>query len=263
MTVASELALRLCQARASWGVSAVPFTEALIAHPRWLASPYPDDLFTAWCAARGVTPAIDEVARRITTLTLSQKRARVSEDTLEEARQRLLERMLVPSGEQPAKIATYEGSGPLDGWLRVSLAREALALDRKTAREQVWDELLAPVEETTPEAQYLRRLYETTYKRAFEEAARALSARERSILRQHLVLGLSIDRLGDLYGVHRVTASRWILSAREALLTNTRRNLERELSLSRRDLEGLARLVESRLDLSLERILETDSSLER
>jgi len=251
----AEIAARLCSARPEWRVASTELAAWLAERPEAASSEHVDDVFVAWCAMRGVRQAVDEIARRITTLPLSHRRARVSDETLAEARQRLLERMLVGSGNGPARIGTYAGDGPLDGWLRVSLAREAVALERSSSRETPWDELLAPVHAETPEEQYLKSLYEGSYKRAVAVAAAGLTTRERSILRQHLLLGMTVDRLGELYGVHRVTASRWVVSAKNALLEGTRRQLRLELGLSTADLAGLARLIESRVDLSLARVL--------
>lgn len=261
MSEVREVATRTVACRPSWAVGVAEFEAFLATRPADARLDHVEDLLVAWAAGERVPGAIDEVARRIRTLTISHRRARVSDDTLEEARQRVLERMLVGSGDRPGMIRSYLGDGPLDGWLRVSLAREALSLDKRGAREAPWDDLLAPIQATTPEASYLKQLYETTYKRAFEAAAAELPPRERSILRQHLLLGMTIDRLGELYGVHRVTASRWILSAKDALLKNTRRHLQQDLKLSLTELEGLANLVESRLELSLERILKTDAGV--
>lgn len=241
--------------RLTWGID----PEAFLHFAQSRSATCIDDLHLAYGAMTGSELATSALAARVTALTLSHKRARVSDDTLQEARQRLLERLLLARDGAPPKIATYAGTGPLDGWLRVSLAREALALEEQTKRETPWEELLAPPTSGDDQDAYEKALYKHEYKAAFERAANTLSARDRSILRQHLLLGLSIDRLGELYSVHRVTASRWVIAAKEQLMDQMRANLVQELRLPPEELEKIAGLIQSRLDFSLERVLRSRS----
>jgi len=55
--------------------------------------------------------------------------------------------------------------------------------------------------------------------------------------------------------VHRATAARWIADARSAALRATRRALRQNLKASDSEVASLFRLVASRLDLSLQRVL--------
>ncbi len=53
----------------------------------------------------------------------------------------------------------------------------------------------------------------------------------------------------------RATAARWVASARQDLLDGTKAQLARELALSGEEVESVIRVVRSRLDLSVERLL--------
>src|SRR5262249_27245406 len=84
---------------------------------------------------------------------------------------------------------------------------------------------------------------------ALRESVAALSSRQRLLLRQHYTFALSAEQIGAVYGVHRVTAHRWLTEAREELRAQTLEKLQARLGLE--DLQSLVRLVQSQLDVSL------------
>jgi hypothetical protein len=84
-------------------------------------------------------------------------------------------------------------------------------------------------------------------------------SRERTLLRQHYVDGLGIDRLAPLHQVHRSTCARWIESARGKALRGVRNHLRARLGLDDAELEAAIAMVRSQLDLSLSRHLASGS----
>jgi RNA polymerase sigma-70 factor (ECF subfamily) len=106
-----------------------------------------------------------------------------------------------------------------------------------------------------PELSYMKELYRESFRAAFRAALDGLGAREKNLLRQHFVDGLGIDALGRMYGVHRATAARWVQSAREALLAATRREFAARTRVSKRECDSLLRLVQSRFDVTLRRLI--------
>src|SRR5438477_9387309 len=66
--------------------------------------------------------------------------ARLDADERDEIVQELRERLLVPRGGKPARIAGYSGRGPLENWLKVAGLREAIEVDRRRKRAPVSDE---------------------------------------------------------------------------------------------------------------------------
>jgi RNA polymerase sigma-70 factor (ECF subfamily) len=84
-----------------------------------------------------------------------------------------------------------------------------------------------------------------------------LTSRQRNLLRLQTLEGLPVERIAKLYQVHRVTASRWLRDARVAVAERTRRRLRRTLQLDTQGMASLIRVVQSRIDMSLERILAT------
>jgi RNA polymerase sigma-70 factor (ECF subfamily) len=102
-----------------------------------------------------------------------------------------------------------------------------------------------------PRLDDLRRRYRGDFAAAFRAALAALPVRERNLLRQHHMDGLTIDQLAGLYRVHRATAARWVARARTTLSGETRRRLMERLGVATQDADSIIRLVRSQLDLSL------------
>jgi RNA polymerase sigma-70 factor (ECF subfamily) len=152
------------------------------------------------------------------------------------------------------KIATYSGRGPLRAWLRVVARRIVLEIvDRDMPIADDWEVAALPVAADDPELAYVKARYRAEYERAFAAALGAVGDRERTILAQYHVDGLTIDQLGALYGVHRVTASRWVLRAQEELRRGVLAQLDTRLGLSATELRSLTRLVRSQLTVALAR----------
>jgi RNA polymerase sigma-70 factor (ECF subfamily) len=178
---------------------------------------------------------------------------------LDEVRQRVRAALLV-GDEGAARLGAYAGRGPLRAWVGVSAVRAALMMKRSAQRlrEVPDDELagaLALASTGNPELDLLKRQYAAAFEAALREACAALEPRLRGALRMHFADGLSIDEIGAAYAVHRATAARWVQRASEALFERTRALLADRLALSATELERVAVLVRSQLDVSLSQLL--------
>ncbi len=231
-----------------------------------LAALRTDELYLTCASARGdaralarvellCASAIDRAAARLGAAAAQKK---------DEIRQRVGERLFVPRAvadgpPQPPRIADFAGRGPLDAWLQVVAVRAAVdLLQQAQGREQPAESDVierAIGADAGPELAYLKQLYRGEFKAAFHEALEALSGRERTILRQHALDGLSIDRLAALYRVHRATAARWVEAARRAVLERTREALSRRLRVGPDELDSVMRVVQSQLDVTLSALL--------
>jgi RNA polymerase sigma-70 factor, ECF subfamily len=214
------------------------------------------DLLLARACSRGEHAAIlifeDRCMRRAEGAI---GRKGVSRDVVEEAKQNVRERMLV--GDGAPRILDYNGKGELKHWLRVAVVREAIYLSKKADKDVgITYELFTVADSTdSPEVKYFKAKYRAEYKAAFEAAIAQLGSRERSLLRQQYVLGMTVDQIGTIYQVHRATAARWVQTAREDLLAKARFELAQRTGLSRAELENIVRLIESQLNVSLNRLL--------
>jgi len=68
---------------------------------------------------------------------------------------------------------------------------------------------------------------------------------------------IGLEQLGQMFGVHGSTVSRWLTALRESVLDDVRARLGERLGMagSFSDVDSLIRAVQSELDLTLSRIL--------
>jgi RNA polymerase sigma-70 factor (ECF subfamily) len=125
----------------------------------------------------------------------------------------------------------------------------------RTSDEGEIDRLEARATDDDPELSYMKAFYRQAFRAAFRAAAETLEVRERTILHQHTIDGLTIDELGAAHGVHRATAARWLQAAREKLVAAVRVEFARRVKVSPRELASVLRLVESRLEVTMRRLL--------
>ena len=64
--------------------------------------------------------------------------------------------------------------------------------------------------------------------------------------------GLSLEAIGEVYGVNKSTVSRWLARVHEVLLERTRSELGLRLTLDSAQLDSLFRAMRSSMELSLE-----------
>ena len=184
---------------------------------------------------------------------------------VDEAKQVVRTILLLPQPDRAPAIAGYAGRGELRAWVRVVAIRELVRIQKASRRDAAFEDdalydLLAPQDE--PEVEHLKALYQRDFVAAFRDAIEALTSKERLLLRQQCLDGLTIDDLGALHGVHRATAARWLAKTRDTLLSSTRKGLMKRLGIPRADVDSILQLLQSRLDLSLDSALATRSSLE-
>jgi RNA polymerase sigma-70 factor (ECF subfamily) len=177
---------------------------------------------------------------------------------VDEVEQTLRQRLLVAAPGATPKIADYSGRGPLTKWLRAAAIRTAISMRRGGKKEvALEDEAIAdwstPLSD--PELDFIKGRYRAEFADAFRAAMAGLTSQERNVLRLHLLDGLNIEQIGNLYGTHRSTVARWIARSREGLLEETRRRLGEKLRLGRAELESLMGLLRSQLDVSINRLL--------
>lgn len=219
------------------------------------------DLFLAWACASGDGAAIAELERVYATdLRAVYAQVRGAKVPFEELVQVLRGKLF--AGPAP-KIAEYSGIGELKSWLRVTGVRTLVDMARQLPdRERPMEDsgpLAVPAPGDDPEMQYLKRTYHEQMRRAFEDAARALSPEERNVLREHYAHSMTIDQIAAAHGIHRATAARRVAGAREAVLRGTRQLLMQRLGLSMAELESVVRMIESQLHVTVERVFGGDS----
>jgi RNA polymerase sigma-70 factor (ECF subfamily) len=70
-----------------------------------------------------------------------------------------------------------------------------------------------------------------------------------------IIDGTSCASLAKLHNVHRATATRWLQKARDELARLTKLELSQRLQIQESDVDSIVRLVRSRIDVSVRRLL--------
>jgi RNA polymerase sigma-70 factor (ECF subfamily) len=247
--------------RAAWPEVAVEpdafarFVEAREPDAAQHASLHAADLYLACACAAGDPAALSAFERAYLAQVEGFLRGvRATADLVDEVRQVLREKLFL--GERP-RIEDYSGRGTLASWLRVAAVRAASNLRRSEgARDRV--EAKAPAASPVPldpELALVRARHAGEFERALRDAFAGLDERERNLLRLHFLDGLGIDGLAPVFGVHRATAARWLAAARTRLHDGVLALLEARLEIDARELESLARVVRSELEISLQSLL--------
>jgi RNA polymerase sigma-70 factor, ECF subfamily len=237
--------------------------EAFVAHLARAGAPDPlppgraADLFIAAACAAADPVAIRRFeAQYLGGLDGHVARYGISGEMVEELRQQVRIRMLV--GVDPL-IVHYRATGPLGAWVRVIVARTALALGESLRRQQGktdGEALEALVcRGLGPEATAAKALYRDRLQAALEQAFAGLDAQDKTLLRLHFLDGLSIDAIGRIYRIHRATAARRLVKLRGQILQAVRQRLALPAQPSTAELRSLLDLLHDEIRLSLSRIL--------
>jgi RNA polymerase sigma-70 factor (ECF subfamily) len=152
------------------------------------------------------------------------------------------------------RIAANAGRGSLIGWLRVAAVRQVHRMKRrKLDRAPAEDALVARLVAADPNAEValIRARHGVELATALRGAVAALPARERSLLKLHVLDGLTIDDLCGFYEVHRATVARWIVKLKQQLFDDATRRLKQQLALDTGEVESLCRALGSQIELSL------------
>jgi RNA polymerase sigma-70 factor (ECF subfamily) len=217
------------------------------------------DLFLAYACAEGDRVALHQFETTILSrVEIYIGRLNMSELTLDETRQRV--RVKLFTGNPPA-IARYRGRGSLGAWVRITSVRLALDLlaasGSSTASPDVeLLEMTAPLDDS-PELAAARELYRQRFQTGLQAALVALSARDKTLLRLHVMEGLNIDAIGKIYRVHRATAARWLVEIRSQIFDSLRSDLGLRQIGGSSELRSLAGLLRDEVHLSAARILNT------
>lgn len=218
------------------------------------------DAYLAAACVAGLPSAIEAFDRAFSeTIERAAARVDASAAFLDDVRQIVLAGLFVASAASKPKIREYQARAPLGAWVRSVAVRTALNMRRNKADQahaEIDDERLGVA--TDPELGYLRARYKNELEASIRDAIQKLPARERTLLRLHLIDGLGIDVLGAHYKVGRSTAARWLAAARESLRERVRADLEARLGLSKSELASVAGLVRSQLETSAARLFRDD-----
>ncbi len=216
------------------------------------------DIYLAIACADGDRAAIECLERDfLREVDRAAARLRATADQAAEVKAQLRCVLLVDEPGRPAAARGFSGRGDLRAYVRVMAIRDLIRAINKGRREVAAfdDEILDRIAtDRDPEISVLRAQYREMVEHAIRAALVALDERSRALLRYQLLDGWSIDQIGRLYGVHRATAARWLSAARDSLGDRVRAELAARLQVDTVEVASIIRLVQSRLEVSFERL---------
>jgi RNA polymerase sigma-70 factor (ECF subfamily) len=181
---------------------------------------------------------------------------------IDEATQQLRIKLLVGSGAVPARINQYSGHGALESWVCAVAVRVMRNLQRAEARRKHAadsDALDVLVASDDPELELLLSRHQAEFSNALRATVQDLEPRQRTLLRLHFFERLATTEIGWLYRVNPAVSFRWLAEAREAVVSGVKRRLH-GLGMTVSELDSLLDLMQSRLDVSFERLLADDET---
>jgi RNA polymerase sigma-70 factor (ECF subfamily) len=218
-----------------------------------------EDLFISCAALRGDAAAVRTLRESHRAVLAAYLRPLApSRDLLDEVEQRLWDAALIGSSGAPPRLGSYAGRGPLSSWLGVAAQRIALMMRRGAAtQKRVLNNIaLEPGPAIAdPELAFVKEHLREPFQRAIVDALKTLDTRQRMIYRLHVVDGLTVERIGTMYGVSHSTVSRWMASARAAVMAETKRAFLEVMQIAPEEFDSLARLLSSQIDISVSLVL--------
>ena len=217
------------------------------------------DLYLATACITGDAAAIarlDAILPMVARPVLA--RLGLSASDHDEIVQRVRVALLVRDQDGTCGLAGYSGRGELRAYLRAVAVRIALKrLERETPPTDDQSEFLTfvPDASDSPELTLLKHRCRDNLRSCFASVLASLTPRERTLLRQHYIDGITIDVLAQFHAVHRSTCARWMEAVRVRILRSVRSHLRATLGLDAADVDAAIDLVRSQLDLSLSRHL--------
>jgi len=216
-----------------------------------------EDLFLA-CACACEVPGAAEAFEAKLGRIVRRAVARVLPDAAEreDAEQRVRHHLLVRDAEGPPRIASYRGEGPLAGWVSVAAIRLAVSMGRSaTAERRLRAKAAGEAAGANPELLLMKGELAKEFEAAVEDALGRLSDRERLILRLYLVSGMTLAQIGRSLGVTQQAVSRQLEKIRASVLADVRGRLRDRLAMPKAELASVIRMIASRLNVSISRLL--------
>ena len=214
------------------------------------------ELYLAVACARGNERAIAAFDRAyLDVVPQALASMKLPAATVEDVRATVRDKLLLPNGDKPPRVLDYAGRGRLRGLVQVTATRTAIDRIRHEEKEVELPAGRDLAASTDVALSLIKAQYRDAFATGFARAVATASRRDRNLLRLHFLGGVTLEQLAQMYGVHRATVVRWLAAAREAVFGATRAHVAEALEAPAEELDEMFDLVQSRVELSVERLL--------
>jgi len=188
-----------------------------------------------------------------------------SQSFADEILQRVFEKLFVAHSEREEPgIAQYRAEAPLSAWVNTVARRIAFRQVKSARPERLLNEELLAQEISDvcdQELLLLREQHRDVVREALACALRRMPAREQRFLKMNLVAGVSMDRIGKIYGLSQSSVSRKIQRAISNVITEAKAEACEKLRISTGEADSIFKLIQSCIDLTLSNFGEASSAL--
>lgn len=221
------------------------------------------DLYLALACQAGEKEALDLFERKSLSKVHGIMSKSVARHAADETIQRLRVALFVGNERRRAKISTYSGKVPLEGWLSIvaqrelaGFLRESASPVRRVASHSVRQELANVAAGEIPADQnFFNKVGDAAIRKALAGTFRRLSAEEQKLLTWLVKEGVSIDVIGERLAVHRSTAARMVARVKARMMEGVREGLRLDLKVSESSLDSICASMAGRLDVTLSGII--------
>jgi len=174
-------------------------------------------------------------------------------DLIDDALQRLREKLLVGDPERGPRIASYTGEGALQSYLQVIAGHEAVDLQRehKRLREGSDRELADLLVVSDPELGLLLGRCRDEIREALGLAYAALDDDQRTLLKLRHVDRLTTTEIGRIFDRDHSRITRRLQNTHAQIFEHVKEHLRQRLNLTTDEFRSLIGTLTSHLDLSM------------
>lgn len=261
----ASLVERYEHGRAAWAVNvsrdafATHLAGHLGAEPQKAISGLHADFYLAVALSQHDPAALELFGRVVLprVRTMLERRA-PSAPVVEEVMVSIEDRLLV-SGPAGGRIAHYAGRGSLERFVRAAAVNQLMNRLRSPQGESLDDALAGALIDPrqSPELATMSRDARAVFFGALGAAFQSLPSRDRLLLRLHTFENATINDIGRMYQVHKVTAFRWLEEARTHLRVATLAKLRESHALPESEIDSFLRQVPGSLEISLKTMFQS------
>ncbi|MFY9227254.1 MAG: sigma-70 family RNA polymerase sigma factor [Blastocatellia bacterium] len=137
-------------------------------------------------------------------------------------------------GKRISKFSSYSGKGSLKGWLKAVLFQLSVDRHRKQGRyvqteeESDFERLTPAVAHAAEKTPSIGKRYQIATHKALEKAITTLDSRMKLVLSYYYYDNLTLKQIGQVFGVHEATASRWLQKIQQDIRQEVEKLLKQE-----------------------------------
>jgi RNA polymerase sigma-70 factor, ECF subfamily len=137
-----------------------------------------------------------------------------------------------------SKFAAYAGIGSLRGWLRAVLYQMAVNHYRRQRDTVPIEDVEHVVTERRAQSGPLAERYVVAARQAVSRALGELDSEQKLVLAYYYFDEMTLKQIGQLYGVHEATASRWVSRAQADVRKAVERILRKDFAFNAAQIEA-------------------------